>query len=461
MLFKILAVKEGKEKNFYYDNSENYIYDEEGNILEFYKSNMFPSKEYTIFSKDVPLKKSKKVKTLKIQLGLTCNYSCEYCSQRFVPRAEETSRKNIESFLMKLDNLEFNEQDGLRIELWGGEPLVYWKTIKPLVGAIKEKFSHWKRNPPQFSIITNGSLLTEEICDWMEQNCSGGAISHDGPGQSVRGPDPFDDEKKFNLIVSFYKKMEGKVSFNPMISYKNMSRKAVYEWFVDKIGNKDIKFGEGGFIDAYDIGGISNSLTTTEKDYLYRRSSFEELYNDYTGNYYGFTIVSSKVNNFLNSVSAHLPAKTVMQKCGMDEEEVIAVDLLGNVLTCQNVSSVAINSNGEPHLGGNIENMSEVKITSSTHWTQREECAGCPVLHICRGSCMYASGEYWKQSCKNAFSDNVVFFALAFEKLTKGYIPMYFEADGLPEERKNIWGEGEIRQEEPISSKKKIKISVA
>ena len=26
------------------------------------------------------------LKKIKIQLGLKCNYSCEYCSQRFVPR---------------------------------------------------------------------------------------------------------------------------------------------------------------------------------------------------------------------------------------------------------------------------------------------------------------------------------------------------------------------------------------
>ena len=28
----------------------------------------------------------RQLKTIKIQLGLKCNYSCEYCSQRFVPR---------------------------------------------------------------------------------------------------------------------------------------------------------------------------------------------------------------------------------------------------------------------------------------------------------------------------------------------------------------------------------------
>ena len=84
-----------------------------------------------------------------------------------------------------------------------------------------------------------------------------------------------------------------------------------------------------------------------------------------------------------------------------------------------------------------IEN---VKLTSSTHWSQRDHCANCPVLHICKGSCMYASNQYWEQSCANSFSDNIVFFSIVFEKLT-GYIPLFFDNDFLPDDRKDIWGD--------------------
>lgn len=41
-------------------------------------------------SKQTPLAKSSP-SMLKISLGLSCNYACEYCSQRFVPRADETN----------------------------------------------------------------------------------------------------------------------------------------------------------------------------------------------------------------------------------------------------------------------------------------------------------------------------------------------------------------------------------
>ena len=56
------------------------------------------------------------------------------------------------------------------------------------------------------------------------------AISHDGPGQFVRGPDPFDDPEKKETILGFYRMMTrlGKnFSFNSMLNSKNQSRKEI------------------------------------------------------------------------------------------------------------------------------------------------------------------------------------------------------------------------------------------
>jgi uncharacterized protein len=391
--------------------------------------------EYVPFSPINPLKKSKTVTTLKIQLGLSCNYSCEYCSQRFVERAEETTNNDIFLFMARLKNLNFDEDLGLKIEFWGGEPFVYWKTLKPLVAALKEKFSTWKI-PPRYSIITNGSLLTPEINQWIIDNMDGGAISHDGPGQHVRGPDPFIDPEKKQLALDLYKAMDGKFSFNSMLNAQNISRLKIYEWFVDFTGDPEVRLGEGGLVDAYDDGGISLSLNTEEEHYNFRKIAFSDLFSNIN---IGFGGIQQKINSFIYSVLNHNPATVVHQKCGMDNEFTLAVDLKGNVLTCQNVSNVAINSNGEPHLSGNILDMDNVAITTSTHWSERKECSQCPVLHICKGSCMYVSGEYWHHSCSNAYSDAVVLFAIAFLRITN-YIPVSIDSDTLPIMRKDIWG---------------------
>jgi uncharacterized protein len=125
---------------------------------------------------------------------------------------------------------------------------VYWKTFKPLAEAILEKFSDWKRKP-QFSVITNGSILNEEIIDWLMKLNFVVSISHDGPGQHVRGPDPFADPEKKKQILGFYRQMsrlKKGFSFNPMLNAQNISRKKIYDWFVEFTGDPNVQLGEGG-----------------------------------------------------------------------------------------------------------------------------------------------------------------------------------------------------------------------
>jgi uncharacterized protein len=263
--FVITAVKPHTNESIklLYDNETNVLKTENGFVFNNPDLKAGRTELSVPFSKYVPITKRKDIRLLKIQLGLSCNYSCEYCSQRFVERPQETNKKDIEAFLAKLDNLEFREDVGLKIELWGGEPLVYWKTLKPLVESLKERFASWKK-PPLFTIITNGSILTPEICYWLISNDFGVAISHDGPGQSIRGPDPFDDPKQKKIILDFYKTMRAlnRISFNSMLTAKNYSRKAIYEWFVELTGDPNVPLGEGGIVDAYDEGGMSNLLDT-------------------------------------------------------------------------------------------------------------------------------------------------------------------------------------------------------
>jgi uncharacterized protein len=458
MIFEIHAERTKDDKKvFFYDNQTNQLRDESG--VE-YKYTQMPEqpkfRRHTGFSKDKPLKKSRLITTLKIQLGLSCNYSCDYCSQKFVERAPETSKKDIDAFMEMMESLEFSEQLGLKIEFWGGEPLVYWKTLKPLVDAIEKRFAHW-RKLPEFSMITNGSILTEEICDWLIVKGFSVGISHDGPGQPARGPDPFDDPKQKDIILGFYRRMrkDNRISFNAMLNAKNQSRKAVYDWFVDLTGDPDVPLGEGSFVDAYDADGVSSSLQTLDDHFKFRRQAFTDIYA--SNGQIGFGGQLEKVNNFIKQVLSQFSAEHLGQKCGMDNENVLAVDLRGNVMTCQNVSHLEPAKNGELHHGGNIQNMDAVELKTSTHWSNRVECPSCPVLQVCKGSCMYLEGDLWKVSCDNAYSDNVALFALGFAKIT-GYIPFLIKQEALPEYRQDIFGTVYQHQDKP--RKKIIPIKV-
>lgn len=463
MQFEISATRfeDGDKKIFYYDNMTNILKDSDGNVFEYPEGQKVTENRmpYKPFDKNNPLKKSKLITTLKIQMGLSCNYSCDYCSQKFVERQPETSKKDIDAFMEKLNSLRFDEDNGLKVEFWGGEPLVYWKTLKPLAEAIAEKFDSWKTKP-QFSIITNGSILNDEIIDWLMMMDFTVSISHDGPGQFVRGPDPFDDPEKKETILGFYRMMTrlGKgFSFNAMLNSKNQSRKEIYDWFVNLTGDENVVLGEGGIVDAYDEEGISNSLMTKKEHFDFRQRAFGELYA--SNGKIGFFAQMAKIDALIESILNHKESRFLNQKCGMDDRHTLAVDLRGNVMTCQNVSSLETSKNGESHHGGNLDDYSNVELKSVTHWSNRKECPECPVLHICRGACMFLDKKFWDISCANSYSDNVVLFAAAFTLITNGYIPTLIKSDTLPLDRQDIFGTI-FQHEEEIDRKKIIPIKV-
>jgi uncharacterized protein len=440
MIFEILAERDvDDQKTFFYDNVTNTLSDETGHIYE--NTNIAADNRPISlpFSKHVPLKKTRQVRKLKIQLGLSCNYSCDYCSQKFVERPPETSKRDIDNFMSMLDSLDFSGDRQIDIEFWGGEPLVYWKTLRPLAEAIRERLAHLG-DKLQFGIITNGSILTPEICDWLvEQNFWVG-ISHDGPGQWVRGPDPFDDPKKRAVILNLYRTLHplNKISFNAMLHSKNRSRKKIRQWFVDLTGDPHVRVGEGDLVDSYDDDAIDISLSTSADHFDFRIKSFNEMYST-TGNF-GFFNGAEKIKDFKKSVLNHRSVDTIGQKCGMDNPAQLAIDMKGNVLTCQNVSAIEQGMNGESHLGGHVTDIEAVEIKSSTHWKNRPDCASCPVISLCKGACMFLDNKYWESTCNNAYTDNIVYFSIAFEQLTEGYIPVLIKNTHLPDNRRDIWG---------------------
>jgi uncharacterized protein len=378
-------------------------------------------------SVDQPATKSSP-RVLKISLGLSCNYECEYCSQRFVPRAAETNPGEVKSFVSGLDAWVTNEPD--RIEFWGGEPLVYIKTMRPLAEALRVKYPN-----AMFSIITNGSLLTLELNEWLDTMGFSVGLSHDGPGQSVRGPDPLDSPETKAAILDLWKRLgpQRRMSFNAMLNRNNPSRAAIQRFFADLVQDPSVPIGEGAFVDAYDEGGAANSLKP-EEFAAFRNLSFAEIR---TGQAANFHAVRDRVTSFVNSIRVGRKSDCLSQKCGMDLPENIAVDLRGNVMTCQNVSAASVAPNGQSHNIGHVSDLANVKLNTATHWAKRSECPNCPMLHICKGSCMFLEGDLWETSCDNAFSDAVPIFAAAIEFMT-GLVPMRIDGPQR-EDRKDLW----------------------
>lgn len=418
-------------KRFVYDNTTSELTDGDGNPVNIDLD--LSSKRWAesqVFSPDNPATKTNVIKKLKILLGLACNYSCDYCSQRFVPHAmDEGGVDDAQAFVESMDNW-CTLSDDATIEFWGGEPLVYWKKLKPLAELLRVKYPQ-----AQFSIVTNGSLLNAERNQWLDELGFSVAISHDGPGQSWRGPDPFQDDEIAWAIHDLYERLypKNRILFSVMLHRNNYHRGEIQSWFQERFGD-DVAIGEGLFVDAYDEGGLALLPSTQAEFYAIRRVLFDDIMAKRATR---FMSVRHKIDDFLSAIKQARSASQVGQKCGMDRPDNIAVTLLGDVVTCQNVSPSAIAPNGQPHKIGDVSDLTSVALNTANHWQTRDECSKCPVLQLCKGGCMFLQDESWDRSCEAAFNDNIVFFCVAFSFAT-GYIPIHIDGPH-PTRRHWVW----------------------
>lgn len=352
-------------------------------------------------SKSAPVAKSRAPKVLKIQLGLSCNYSCSYCSQAFqVGDATVSKLTDVDAFLSNLGV--WLEGAPERIELWGGEPFVYWAKLKRLIPALAERFPE-----ARFLIITNGSLLTREKLDLIAKYDIDIGLSHDGPGQGQRGPDPLANPEQRRWIEALLAERKGHVSINTVLTAQNHDLEAIKAWFQKRLG-ADVPISLEGVVNVYDAATLLGAGRFEEADlHALRRSVFESLVSD-PGNFG----LDKRVRDFIQSLKVRRPIEALGQKCGMDRPEHIAVDLQGNVMTCQNTGA-----KGE-HKIGHLDDFDAIALNTATHFAFRDECMSCPVVQLCKGSCMFLEGEFFKQSCANEFAFNMGIMMAAVWYLT-------------------------------------------
>ncbi|SDY30481.1 uncharacterized protein SAMN05444486_1011240 [Lentibacter algarum] len=352
-------------------------------------------------SKSAPLGKSRAPRVLKIQLGLSCNYACSYCNQAVqIGDATVSKLADVAQFLTQLDG--WIAQAPEQIELWGGEPFLYWAKIKRLIPALAERFPE-----VVFSIITNGSLLDREKLDFIEQYDIAIGISHDGPGQHLRGPDPLDDPHKRRWIETLLAERSEKTSFNAVLTREYHDLRALKAWFTEKVG-PDVFVGLEGVVNVYDAATAigTGRFEPAELNSL-TRSIFEALAED--PNAFG---LGERVDEFYASIQRRRPIEALGQKCGMDSPDAIAVDLRGNVMTCQNTGAKGA------HKIGHVADFEAIALDTATHFAFRDECMACPVVQLCKGSCMFLEGDFFKQSCANEFAFNMGILMAAVWHLT-------------------------------------------
>jgi uncharacterized protein len=363
------------------------------------------------FNPENPIgKDSERIRILKIQMGLKCNYTCSYCSQAYhIEESFDTNNDDAVEFMSKMDTWLKNPPE--KIEFWGGEPLVYWKKLQIMIPAMKAKYPN-----AMLSIITNGALLTREIIDFIVEYDIIVTISHDGPGQPLRGPDPLDDpEMKENWLYLFELRKE-KIGINSVLTAKNTNPAGIRQWFKDKLGGEVVNIGLEGIVNAHD----------NNPDAVFTEEAYKQLESDVFFSLWNGEPPTSalwrRVRSFMETLITKNSSDNLWQKCGMDSPDQIAVDLLGNAMTCQNTGAKG------HHNIGSVYDYENIKLDTSWHWTQRDECGHCPMLQLCQGSCMFLDGDDFAVTCENEYHYARPIFAFVLASFF-GYVMLDIKGD--------------------------------
>lgn len=105
-----------------------------------------------------------------------CNMGCVYCQAQNGKRIPN-GMMTVETAKKAVDIALSSPEKCLSFEFQGGEPLMNFETIRFIVEYAKEKA---KNKRIEFNLVTNLTLLTDEIAKFIQENNIGVSISVDG-----------------------------------------------------------------------------------------------------------------------------------------------------------------------------------------------------------------------------------------------------------------------------------------
>lgn len=423
MWFKITSKDLDNKINIHYLNNFNYsIKDSEGQYIDLKKESKLNNFiNNTKFKSKKRVFKNSKVSSLRIQLGLKCNFSCKYCNQSncresFIKTSnislppEVTVRDFIK--LLKKYNIQVTKQ----ITLWGGEPLVYWKYIKILVPELKKLYPSIKLN-----IISNGSLLTETIIDFLIKYRITLTVSHDAQGFNAYrdDKDPLENPKIVKCLQRFIDASEesckywfsslteeerqleeNKIKYSPfgfsinvVITPANLDIDKIPGYFYLKL-KRNINFHFESIVKAdADTKQLMGPLDKEQKNkltnLLFKKGIINSISPEENPFYSLREVVARNIHMLVNGIYP----EDYDVICDVASEKTLAIDLQGNILACHG-------SDAKDWSIGHLSNVNTTINNKVIGSTQRPHCINCPLIAFCGGGCVIATNTDSQAMCE-------------------------------------------------------------
>lgn len=322
------------------------------------------------------------IKALCLNIAHDCNLRCKYC---FADEGEYRGKREIMSPDVAKKAIDFvikhsGPRRNIEVDLFGGEPLMAFETVKQVVEYAKEVQKIHGKNI-RFTMTTNATLLNDEIMKYIDENMGNIVLSIDGRKSvndkvRVRA----DGSGSFDSILPKIKKMVSMRDKNKQYYARGTFTHENLDFF------EDIKFlADEGFkeisvepvvlpkehplaLKEEDLPVIFKQYDKLYEDMLERRKSGKEF------KFYHFNIDLQGGPCIYKRISG----------CGAGHEYV-AITPSGDVYPCHQFVG-----NEKFKMGNIFEDDLDMNISEkfkNAHIYNKEECKKCWARYFCSGGC--------------------------------------------------------------------------
>ncbi len=323
-----------------------------------------------------------------INLTHHCNMACRYCLMG-LESLEEGYRgsEEVMTELTAIRTLEFLHNVGvsspISLTFFGGEPLLEFRLMEKVV-------SHAETHYPKrflFSIITNGTLLTDEIINFIKEHQIGLVFSIDGNRASNDSLRVFKSgkesvfEKAFGNLEQLKKRVpDAKYKVNVTYFKQTLNLAESFRFFLDQ-GITQTRY-ERGLTDENSPYAIDASEIKIVKEQF---SEMAKIYRDFLvdGNFHmqdNFLIFMSKLSNGIQRYHG----------CNMGIDYV-TIASNGDVYPCHKL--IGLSGAGIGNIASGLENSRYDQLWSRSVLS-RAVCEKCWARFVCGGGCSSDNYHY-------------------------------------------------------------------
>lgn len=209
-------------------SGENFIFD--GNNIVIFNKDKYDEKVALELCKPIDGFRTKYFSHVALILNNNCNLGCDYCyaNQGNFDKAGDVMDFDIAKKVIEhmFENIKKHKGNKLGITFFGGEPLLQFDLIKKIVEYVNEVNTY--NYHIAYSTITNGTLFTDEIIDFLRKNNFIVTVSLDGTKEAHDKMRKFKDGRgSFDVIAQNVRKYKNQLTLKGRLTVNDYNTNIV------------------------------------------------------------------------------------------------------------------------------------------------------------------------------------------------------------------------------------------